>query len=347
MLMNWSTDPGTRSSPRSTSAANADEALVSGSAKPIPARSQPIAIELPAPKKVNSATVYTPPAPLSARGDLPGGYFPLHEEQNHLYRPHPFQLDATKARLKSIQRASEDSPADIHTSGHTVVKRDAGPATTNLPPGQADRTVEMPQLNLNNPRQKDSTSTSTTPVASYMPLGDRSSTLPMGKYYPSNYERRKDEKKAKKKHRPTTSAPTMSGSIKSEPQVPTVNQTTSIGHLRNESEAKARLQQYQRDMIAQASIALRRGNPNEAILGSIRQYGFNHMIKPSKPRLAPLGSPGPVTPMELEGSETGYLEVHGGIGAEAELSPAENSEEVRLRQEESASPSLGLGCSTL
>ncbi|KAI0548465.1 hypothetical protein F4679DRAFT_550557 [Xylaria curta] len=346
MLMNWSTDPGTRSSPRSTGTTNADETLVSGSAKSIPARSQPIAIELPAPRKVNSAPVYTPPAPLSARGDLPGGYFPLHEEQNRLYRPHPFQLDATKARLKSIQRASRDSPADIQTSGRAVIKGEICPATMNIVPAQADRTVEIPQLSLNSPKQTDSKATSTTPVASYMPLGDRSSPLPMGKYYPSNYERRKDEKKAKK-HRPTTSAPTMSGSTKSESQVPTVNQTSSIGHSRNESEAKARLQQYQRDMIAQASIALGRGAPNEATLGSIRQYGFNHLIKPSKPRLVPLGSPGPVTPMELEGSATGYLEVHGGIRAEAELSPAESLEETPLRQEGSGSPSLELGRNTL
>ncbi|TRX98453.1 hypothetical protein FHL15_000527 [Xylaria flabelliformis] len=336
----------TRSSPRSTSTTNADETLVSGPAKSISARSQPIAIELPAPRKVNSAPVYTPPAPLSARGDLPGGYFPLHEEQNRLYRPHPFQLDATKARLKSIQRASKDSPANIQTSGRAVIEGDIGPATPNLLPAQVDRTMEMPQLSLKSLKQADSTSTSTTPVASYMPLGDRSSPLPMGKYYPSNYERRKDEKKAKK-HRPTTSAPTMSGSTKSESQVPTVNQSSSIGHSRNESDAKARLQQYQRDMIAQASIALGRGNPNEATLGSIRQYGFNHLIKPNKPRLVPLGSPGPVTPMELEGSETGYLEVHGGVRVEAELSPAESPEEVPLRHEGSASPSLEFGRSTL
>lgn len=72
MLTKWPTDAGTRSSPRSTGATNADEISVSGPTKAISTRSQPIAIELPPPKKVNSAPVYTPPAPLSARGDLPG-----------------------------------------------------------------------------------------------------------------------------------------------------------------------------------------------------------------------------------------------------------------------------------
>ncbi|KAI1131036.1 hypothetical protein F5Y10DRAFT_94867 [Nemania abortiva] len=335
---------GTRSSPRST---NTDEASASGPSKSTPPRSQPIAIELPAPKKVSSAPVYTPPAPLSARGDLPGGYFPLHEEQTRVYRPHPFQLDATKARMKSIQRASKDSPTSgIQPSNRAVGKVEVGPATTNVPPAKADRAMEMPQLNMNSLRRPDSSSSSTTPVASYMPLGDRSSPLPMGKYYPSNYERRKDEKKGKH-HRPKTSDPTTS---KSDTQVPHINQPSSVGHLRNESEAKRRLQQYQRDMIAQATIALNRGTATEAALGPIRSLGFTGMIKPSKPRLAPLGSPGPVTPMELEGSAGGYLEVHGAAGApQAELSPPNRSEEERIpiQQDGGTSPVVELGPSTL
>ncbi|KAI1156246.1 hypothetical protein F4825DRAFT_318921 [Nemania diffusa] len=343
--MNLSTESGTRSSPRST---NADEASVSGPAKSSPTRSQPIAIELPAPKKVSSAPVYTPPAPLSARGDLPGGYFPLHEEQARVYRPHPFQLDATKARMKSIQRASRNSPSsDSQPSGRAVGKRDVGPASTNVPPAKTDRAMELSQLNMNNLRRLESSSTSNTPVASYMPLGDRSSPLPMGKYYPSNYERRKDEKKGKY-HRPRVAESTTSSSTKSEPPVPSIHQP-SMGHSRNESEAKRRLQQYQRDMIAQATIALNRGNPNEATLGSIRSLGFSNIMKPSKPRLAPLGSPGPVTPMELEGSDSGYLEVHRVARAQAELAHPGRSEEeqIRTRQEDRTSPVVELGPSTL
>ncbi|KAK2067349.1 hypothetical protein P8C59_001099 [Phyllachora maydis] len=42
-------------------------------------RSRPIAIELPPPRKPSTASVDTPPEPLSARGDVIGGYFPLHE----------------------------------------------------------------------------------------------------------------------------------------------------------------------------------------------------------------------------------------------------------------------------
>ncbi|KAF2970493.1 hypothetical protein GQX73_g3066 [Xylaria multiplex] len=339
MLMNPLTESGTRSSPRSI---NTDEA---SNVKPTPPRSQPIAIELPAPKKVSSAPVYTPPAPLSARGDLPGGYFPLHEEQNRVYRPHPFELDATKARMRSIQRASEENPSYIPASGHPIVKGDIGPNTTNVPPAKADRAMEIPQFNMNNL----SASASSTPVASYMPLGDQSSHLPMGKYYPTNYEKRKGEKRKKSKnhHRPAISEPTVSTSIKSEPQVPVINQPSTIGHSRNESEAKRRLQQYQRDMIAQATIALNRGNTNEAALGSIRSLGFGNIMNPSKPRLAPLGSPGPVTPMELEGPDTGYLGVHGPATAQPELARVMKPEEGRRRQEGNTSPVVEFGSSTL
>ncbi|KAI0975750.1 hypothetical protein F4678DRAFT_457103 [Xylaria arbuscula] len=325
----------TRSSPHSV---NADEA--SDVPKRTPPRSQPIAIELPAPKKTStsSAPVYTPPAPLSARGDLPGGYFPLHEEQNRVYRPHPFQLDATKARMRSIQRASKESPPTTQPSGCPTGKDGIGPATTNVPPAKADRAMEIPHLKLSNLGRTKTTSTSNTPVASYMPLGDQSSPLPMGKYYPSNYEKRKGEKRRKNKnHRPAVSEPTMPASVKSDTQVPVVNHTSAMSHTRTDSEARYRLQQYQRDMIAQATIALNRGNASET-LNSIRSLGFTSAMKPSKPRLIPLGSPGPVTPMELEGSRDEYLGVH-------EIAIAQ--EEGQMRQEGNSSPVIELGPSTL
>ncbi|KAI1108835.1 hypothetical protein F5Y14DRAFT_57993 [Nemania sp. NC0429] len=239
--------------------------------------------------------------------------------------------------MKSIQRASKESPSDIQPYSSAVGKEDAGPATTNVPPAKADRAAEIPQLNMRNLRRSEPDSTSSTPVASYMPHGDRSSPLPMGKYYPSNYERRKDDKK-RNSRRPKTSAPVTSGSIRSEPQTPNVNPTSNVSHSRNESEAKRRLQQYQRDMIAQATIALNRGAINEAALGPIRSLGFANIIKPSKPRLAPLGSPGPVTPMELEDSDHGYLEVHGTARAQVELSHATKSGEAQTSQEGDISP---------
>ncbi|KAI0395187.1 hypothetical protein F5Y17DRAFT_220159 [Xylariaceae sp. FL0594] len=330
-----STEPGTRLSPR------AGESSSSGHSSFAPASSKPIAIELPSVKKVNNAPVYTPPAPLSARGDLPGGYFPLHEEQPRIYHPHPFHLDPSKARMKSQQRASKESPPPSQPP-----RRDAG-REENEAPARPGRTMRVQNLSAVSPRRSESTSSSTTPVASYMPLGDLSSPLPMGKYYPSNYERRKDEKRKAKAHRPMPSDPVLFNTSKSESQVPTLNQTGTANHTRNESDAKRRLQQYQRDMIAQATIALNGGNINQATLSSLRSMGLKNVTKPAKPRLAPLGSPGPITPMELDGSGDGYLGARGLADAQAEVRRETQAGEDKGRREGASSPAVELGPSTL
>jgi hypothetical protein len=243
--------------------------------------------------------------------------------------------------MRSQQRASKESHSETQAT-----PRDATNEATGAPT-RAGRAMRIPNLNTANPRRSESTSASNTPVASYMPLGDLSSPLPMGKYYPSNYEKRKDEKRKAKAHRPVTSDPVLFNSSKSESQVPTLSQTTTVSHSRNESDAKRRLQQYQRDMIAQATIALNGGNINQATLSSLRSMGFNNMTKPTKPRLVPLGSPGPVTPMELEGSGDGYLGAHGVANTQAEVNRAIQAEEERRRREGASSPAVELGPSTL
>lgn len=171
----------------------------------------------------------------------------------------------------------------------------------------------------------------------------------MGKYYPSNYVKRKEEKRSKKQTlRPPTSTPASPIGSKSETQVPTTRDAPAMAHSRNESDAKRRLQQYQRDMIAQATLALNRGNMNAAALSSLRTIGFTSLSsKPSKPRLAPLGSPGPVTPMELEGSEGGYLGARGpGDAHVQEIARAIRADEERKRREGTTSPTVELGPNT-
>ena len=123
-----------------------------------------------------------------------------------------------------------------------------------------------------------------------------------------------------------------------------------MGHSRNESEAKRRLQQYQRDMIAQATLALNGGNVNAAAMNaiSLRNMGFTSLnTKPSKPRLVPLGSPGPVTPMELESSDDGYLGARVPASANGpqieEIARAIRIEEERRRREGPGSPAIELG----
>lgn len=63
---------------------------------------------------------------------------------------------------------------------------------------------------------------------------------------------------------------------------------------RRTSDVKRKLQQYQRDMISEARLA---GLPSNQEAGT---------AKPSSPRLLPCGSPGPITPLELEES-SGYM----------------------------------------
>ncbi|OTA58636.1 hypothetical protein K449DRAFT_397855 [Hypoxylon sp. EC38] len=342
--------PGASPKPRSGSGRK--DPTLFDSPRSTPARTRPIAIELPTTKKVNSAPVYTPPAPLSARGDLPGcwrsGYFPLHEDQARVYCPHPFQLDASKARMKSIERAREsDSPDSEET---TIAEADlrADHSTTDHM-NMAERSTRLASRNAPRVPESNFDSVSNTPVASYNPTGAQDSPLPMGKYYPSNYVKRKEEKRNRQQTRPPTSNPMPPPPMisKSESQVPTIRDSSSIGHSRNESDAKRRLQQYQRDMIAQATLALNGGNLNAATLSSLRTIGFSSISKPSKPRLAPLGSPGPVTPMELEGSQDGYLGARGPADAQVEeIARAIRAEEERKRREGATSPAVELGPST-
>jgi hypothetical protein len=160
-------------------------------------------------------------------------------------------------------------------------------------------------------------SQSHTPVTAYNPTGVHDSPLPMGKYYPSNYENRNQQ--------PSLPAQT----TKSESQVPRPRLETA--HSRTDSDAKRRLQQYQRDMIAQATLAasevLGRTSKHSGSIHATMQPSLVSISsttttpsldgsllknvqlggavmrsrKPVSPRLAPLGSPGPVTPMDLEG----------------------------------------------
>ncbi|XXH05792.1 hypothetical protein Hte_012230 [Hypoxylon texense] len=320
-------DPPLFDSPRST---------------PVRASARPIAIELPTTKKVNSAPVYTPPAPLSARGDLPG------YEQNRVYRPHPFDLDASKARLKSIERAGNSTSPPSEPAISNKPAMGAIPSI-NVPASMPEPSTRLAPPNVGSLPKSDFESGSNTPVASYNPTGGQDNLLPMGKYYPSNYVKRKEEKRSKQQTlRPPTSSPTSPIGSKSETQVPTTRDIPTAGHSRNESEAKRRLQQYQRDMIAQATLALNGGNMNAATLSSLRTIGFTSMSNnPSKPRLVPLGSPGPVTPMELEGDEDGYLGARGPTDAHVEeIARAIRADEEWKRREGTTSPPVGLGPST-
>lgn len=211
---------------------------------------------------------------------LTSGYFPLHEDPSKRVRcPHPFS-------------ESPSQPGSPSPNGK----------------GNAPGTPDTPSLALNaEPAEAVPEKPSGTLVTSYVPSGLHvSGSLPMGKYYPSNYEKRSHV------HKPT---PSSYKPAKSTSQVPTYG---GLQKARPEGDARQKLQQYQRDMVAQATLAARKvmggGNqaPSLAIPGLPSQGGIPvsapATANPSSPRLRPLGSPGPVTPMELESSAGSYLD---------------------------------------
>jgi len=199
-----------------------------------------------------------------------------------------------------------------------------------------------------------------TPVASYMPSGHHDVPLPMGKYYPSNYESRTstpgDPVSARPAASKTLSPPQASGNMHL--AIP----KHSTAHFRSDSDAKRRLQQYQRDMVAQAALGAREviGGAGPKATAAASAYGVSlrniqlptaKVHKPTSPRLAPLGSPGPVTPMDLEenGGDGGYLtrgHVLSSPDAEREhdeVKRAMRADEERRRREGATSPAVEFG----
>ncbi|UNI22296.1 hypothetical protein JDV02_008196 [Purpureocillium takamizusanense] len=240
--------------------------------------SRPIAIELPKLKKLASpSSVRTPPEPLSARGDLPGGYFPNHEDpKNRVHRPHPFTT-SNEPRNPFILSDSVAMQADrrLPTSHPGLSSAMAAPA--NLP------------------------------VSSYLAPGFHDAPVPMGKYYPSNYERGTRSNLQRQTRHPDETP----SSIKSDSQVPQYKAAATP-----EAETRRKMQQYQRDMIAQAAMALGGSSKAAKTSATVALNGvpLNDSLytssphKPASPRLDPLGSPGPVTPMDLDAGRVGYLD---------------------------------------
>ncbi|CZR70188.1 uncharacterized protein PAC_20089 [Phialocephala subalpina] len=223
-------------------------------------RSQPIAIELPH----KAEQVYTP---LSARGDLPGGYFP-HHDPNHkevprFYRSHPF------GDPKPKPEPEPESPIMSATSSLM-----SSPASETTPRGPAG--LVSPAFGPLSP--------------SIEPL-----IKPVGKYHPANYISPATTQVSTPTSAPRLLPPTNLS-------IPTSNKRSTKdrpGHERKNSDVKRKIQQYQKDMIAQARSAA-----STSIAGTM-----NGMRKePNSPRLQPAGSPGPITPFELEELENdGYI----------------------------------------
>ncbi|KAK4239484.1 hypothetical protein C8A03DRAFT_42891 [Achaetomium macrosporum] len=289
-------------------------------------KSRPIAIQLPKGRRADPTltSTFTPPAPLSARGDIPGGYFPLHEDPESRVRiPHPFQFDVDMARRSSLQRAAELGGSDT--------------GARSLEPRNAPRTSQYPGM-----KPTSASASPYTPISSYIPSGLHDDVvLPMGKYYPTNWEKRHGKKSQFRA--PTTAKPVAPVVTRPEPQVPKSH--GEHGHTRPGIDVKRRLQQYQRDMVAQAAMAASAVLANSAsttsserascrgggTLPTAPQFAaaFLKAHKPLSPRLRPVGSPGrPITPMSLEADS--YLALgSSATGMDAQLQTIEAGDAVR------------------
>ncbi|KAK4150946.1 hypothetical protein C8A00DRAFT_17579 [Chaetomidium leptoderma] len=306
-------------------------------------KSRPIAIESSGgrPTDPTSTSSPIPPEPLSARGDIVGGYFPLHEDPlSRVHTPHPFHPDTDMARQSSLQRTAESSKS--------------GAETRPLSPAHASEPVHG---SLSNPRSV--LTSPDTPISSYIPSGFHDNVaLPMGKYYPSNWEQRHGKVP---QNRPSTATLPTGPAIKSESQVPKYRGEQMPP--RPGSDVKRRLQQYQRDMVAQAAMAANAliaagGSANSAALSSLRGVplpraqlaaNFLRTHKPLAPRLQPVGSPGPVTPMSLEAECYLSLGAPGG-GMAADFSGLEigpRAGKGKQRRKDSCSSPLELSAASI
>ncbi|KAI8710395.1 hypothetical protein NCS52_01576000 [Fusarium sp. LHS14.1] len=243
-----------------------------------------IVIELPQFKRFSTIPAGTLLEPLSTQGEVPGDCFPFHEDPNsQVHGPHPDQHEADD-RISGLI----DDPAPVYTNSPT-----------------------------SHPVHSSSVAPSNAPVTSYFALGLYDSPLPVGKYYPSNFENRSA---CKPMLRPSL-AGTRSSNIS--PNGETIPRSTHQSHLATpETKLQRKLQQYQRDMIVQASMAARELLNNPATSANYMANGVpinslplrNARLpaqtphKPRPPRLLPMDSPGPVTPMDLGAVDGGdYL----------------------------------------
>ncbi|KAK4248693.1 hypothetical protein C7999DRAFT_40088 [Corynascus novoguineensis] len=284
-----------------------------------------------------SGSLSTPAEPLSARGDVPGGYFPLHEDpESRVHIPHPFSFDADMARQNSQRKAAESSKGGAESR---IISPTHGP--------------EPAHASLSNLTSPD------TPISSYLPSGHHDDVvLPMGKYYPSNWERRHG--KTPQKSRPPVTSQPAAPAVRSEPQVPKFQQGDQAHQHRPGSDVKRRLQQYQRDMVAQAAMAANALLASSGSAGSIGAPSLSGLPlpvprgqlaatflkthKPLSPRLQPVGSPGPVTPMSLESDS--YLSL-GSPGAGVVNAPEMAGKGKQRRKDSCSSPTIELGVASI
>lgn len=240
----------------------------------------------------------------------------MHEKEGDsvpLYQPHPFDKEAKRARQLSIDeaeasaaamaRAHSISSCSTGAAAHTTQRLRTGPSVRIAGEDAPERAPDPGR------RANQAWRARTAPVVdAYNPTGIPGSAASLGKYYPSNY-----------------SGPTYTPDSSSS----ALQQHLGPASALSKTEQARRLRQYQRDMISQtlqnarealsrtmqgggttsikaAETALDEGARRSVASG----FALLRRYKPLSPRITPLLSPGPVTPMALDGEgESDYLTV--------------------------------------
>lgn len=257
--------------------------------------SKPIAIDMPNRRR----QFHTP---LSARGDLIGYFFMfafLFQKLTTVYFRGYFPFHETAQRSlethpfnKSSSKENRDYHAEMVADSPLSTPAVTEPSQHNSPYHH-----HYPSDSPEEPHFTMRSETPGTPPLISMP--------PLGKYHPANYQNKTPSISLQTpRPQPTSSRPPPRAIS---PQVE-----------RAKSDVKSNqqlLRKYQRDMVEQATRAARRAGAT--------------IEDPGAPKLIPLGSPGPVTPMALEESNAaGYLV--GGATRGSSYRQGENSREADM-----------------
>ncbi|TVY38430.1 hypothetical protein LOCC1_G006926 [Lachnellula occidentalis] len=258
---NMATAPATEIDSKFGSASSCIVALGSPVSRPqkfedttTPSRQRSKPIAIEMPPR-NAPSSYTP---LTGRGDHIKGYFPDHDDFSKTYKEHHYGFSRSTTPGSPSNMSASSSV--MSSPGSEITPRGATSVLSDLVQPTASATIDALHI-------------------------------PAGKYYPSNY----NSPATTRVSTPTSAPGPLPGTNLTLPSA-TAHKTKrqkSSGHERNSSDVKRKLQQYQRDMIAQARHAKSRTGG--------RAPGFHiQMPKPVSPKLMPAGSSGPITPFELE-----------------------------------------------
>ncbi|MCJ1268699.1 hypothetical protein MMC22_008587 [Lobaria immixta] len=226
------------------------------------APSAPIPIPIPGRRKYTGPTT-----PLTAR-ETKGGHFPFLAQS-------PAEPAHSKNGREYYHQHLAAASASASASAAAPAPSKDRPSSSSVQPPQAQQAAQEASNIHDQP----------------LPLPRYNLAMPLSPLQPMNQNPHLPRRAGKNMH--LTSLPRFHpANYPSAESSPTATHRASRSSVqqRQGSEASQQLHQYQRDLVASATM-------------SARSLLSPNLSKPSPPRLHPLGSPGPVTPLMLEGQD--------------------------------------------